>query len=526
MSNRDIELDVEKYDIDELYSLLRLRRGASQEEIRAAGARMISKMMSRGNHEMARFFRDIQSRLLSDEKEENGGYKHVYQPIGTEPIADNDDDTNKNVEDPEISTWLSRQYLDRRDPAMDAHVPQRRLMTSTYGEYQNMKQETIGVKQTFNVDVAQGENNPNLINTTKLSIVVDSRLRSSLFPYDAENPNAASSTTQFDVTLSNPLKECISLELTSVCIPKTWYNVDSYLGTNVLWINDYATYIPSGFYDPYSLAAALTDAAQLPLLDVSYNSTTGKFSMNFINLDPLPLDVSVVFWDRTGTYVSERAACTTQPIPNARVDYNLGYIMGFREAGPTSAISFTIDVSPNNTYTLTGKAVADLEGTKNLYIMVEDHNQNRLNNQILPMAQVEKMIVQPNTYIPPDLSYSCLFGQPTPFYFSNKPGTGVTQAQLYSINAIAANQTVSKDRIIGPQQANILGVLPVASYDVAWGKNIVASSAQLMTNKRVYFGPVSLNKLSIKLIDDVGNVVNLNGRDWSFTATAVSLYQY
>jgi hypothetical protein len=66
----------------------------------------------------------------------------------------------------------------------------------------------------------------------------------------------------------------------------------------------------------------------------------------------------------------------------------------------------------------------------------------------------------------------------------------------------------------------------VSGYDVPWGRNIVASSAQLQTNRRVYFGPVALNKLSIKLIDDVGNVVNLNGRDWSFTATAVSLYQY
>lgn len=524
MSENGIEFDVNKYDIDELYSILRLKEGASQTEIKGATSRMISKMLSRGNRDMAHFFRNIQARLLQESKEVHGSFSHVYQPIGTEPINEGDE-INEDEED--ISRWLSTQHLERRDTSLDDHVPHRRNMTEAYGVHQAMKKETIGVNQTFNVDVAQGKNNPNLINTTKMSIVVDSKLRSSLFPYDAENPNSAASTTQFDVTLSYPLKECISLELTSVCVPKSWYNVDSYLGTNVIWVNDYATYIPSGFYDPYTLADALTNAAQLPLADVSYNATTGKFSLNFINLDPTPLDVSVVFWDRAGgTYVSEFARCTTQPIPNARVDFNLGYIMGFREAGPTSGINFTVGVSPNNTYSLVGQAVADLEGTKNLYILVEDHNQNRLNSQILPMVQVEKMIVQPSTYIPPDLSYACLFGQPTPFYFTNKPGIGVTQAQLYTINAIAANQTVSKERIIGPQQANILGVIPVASYDVPWGKNIVASSAQLMTNRRVYFGPVSLNKLSVKLIDDVGNVINLNGRDWSFTATAISLYQY
>ena len=523
----DIELDVDSYDVGELYSILRLREGASQEEIRAASSRLISKMLSRGDRNMAQFFSDVQARLIAVSREEHGSYGHSYQPIGTEPIDGGVDDGEEEQPEPDLAKWLGRQHLERRDESLDAQVPHRRMMTQTFGDNQVMKQEALGVKQTFNVEVAQGEANPNLINTTKMSIVVDSKLRTTLFPYDGENPNSASSTTQFDVTLANPLKECISLELTSVCVPKSWYNVDSYLGTNVFWVNDYAYYIPSGFYDPYSLASELSSIAVLPLTDVSYSATTGRFSLNFINLDPTPLDISVVFWDRAGgTYVSSNAKCTTQPVPSSRVDFNLGYIMGFRESGPTSGTSFTVGVAPNNTYSLRGQAVADLEGTKNLYIMVEDHNQNRLNSQILPMAQTEKLIVRPNTYIPPDLSYSCLFGQPTPFYFTNKPGIGVTQAQLYAINAIAANQTVSKDRVIGPQQANILGVIPVAGYDVPWGRNIVASSAQLQTNKRVYFGPVSLNKLSIKLIDDIGNIVNLNGRDWSFTATAVSLYQY
>lgn len=535
MSDNELELDVNRYDIGELYSILRLREGAPQEEVRAAASRMISKMQSRGNTTMAQFFRDIQSRLVAYSREEHGGFRHSYQPIGTDPIQKSDDEDEGDIErggdaavdEQTLAKWLGRQHLDRRDPAIDSHVPRRRRMTQTFGDNQVMKQEAIGVKQTFPVDVAQGENNPNLINTTKMSIVVDSKLRTTLFPYNAENPNAAASTTQFDVTLANPLKECISLELTSVCVPKSWYNVDEYLGTNVMWVNDYAYYIPSGFYDPYSLATALTDIAVPPLTDVSYNTTTGKFSLNFTNLDPTPLDISVVFWDQGGgTYTSSNARCTTQPVPNARVDFNLGYIMGFRESGPTSGTSFTVGVAPNNKYSLRGQAIADLEGTKNLYIMVEDHNQNRLNSQILPMAQTEKQIIRPNSYIPPDLSYSCLFGQQTPYYFANKPGLGVTQAQLYTINAIAANQSVSKERVIGPQQSNILGVIPVSGYDVPWGRNIVASSAQLQTNRRVYFGPVALNKLSIKLIDDVGNVVNLNGRDWSFTATAVSLYQY
>jgi hypothetical protein len=136
--------------------------------------------------------------------------------------------------------------------------------------------------------------------------------------------------------------------------------------------------------------------------------------------------------------------------------------------------------------------------------------------------------VAPAAYAPTDLSYVCLPGDPTPYYLppTQNPYSGLTQAQIYSINAIASNQLVAKDRVIGPQQSNLLGVIPVQSFDVPWLKNIVAVGNQLQTNRRVYFGPVDINRLTIKLLDDVGNTLNLHGRDWTFTAEVTSLYQY
>lgn len=554
----EIELDVDKYTIEELYAILHLHPRSSPEYIRAAVSRMVSRMLSKGDIEFAQFFRNVQARLISeglnndndtfnfdnmknvvqsDEEGEDGGY------------SSEDDDGEENNEY-DASELKKRMGLTKQKPETQLQTQdvvelerQRQKLNSERlqnlnnnqnkadffdkaGNYHYIKPQTLGIRQTFQVDVAQGENNPNLVNTTKQSIIVDSRLRANIFPYNANNPNTTSSSTSFDVTLSNPLRDCISLELTSVCVPKAWYNIDAFLGTNIMWINDVPLEVESGFYTPQTLATALTAAATLPLKDVTYSSTTGKFSLNFMNVDPTPLDVKIVFWDRGGEYTSMNSTCTTQAIPNARLDFNLGYIMGFREPGPMSEINFTIGVSPNNLYTEVGKATADLEGTKNLYIMVEDHNQNRLNNQILPMAKTELEIIEPNAYVPPDLSYACLDDEQIPVYYNTTPGAGITKAQLLTINAIAANKTITKDRVNGPQQANILGVIPVASYDVEWGRNIVVSSVQLMTNKRTYFGPVSLNKFNVKLIDDIGNIVNLNGRDWSFTATAVSLYQY
>ena len=44
--------------------------------------------------------------------------------------------------------------------------------------------------------------------------------------------------------------------------------------------------------------------------------------------------------------------------------------------------------------------------------------------------------------------------------------------------------------------------------------------------KRVYFGPVDLQRFKVRLVNDKGYTVNLNGNNWSFTLTATSLYQY
>lgn len=484
MTSNEIELNVDTYTSQELFDILRIPSTSSYEQINATASRIISKFLSRNDNRMAMFFANIKKRLMEEWLDQNGG------SLFDDAVAE---------EDPIGERVGNLQIVNRRP------------------------QHTIPV---VSAAVAAGDINPNQVNTKTVTITVDSSWRNEIEPYDPEDPTVQSSSSNFEVSLGSPINGCISLELTSISIPKSWYNIDAFIGTNVMWINDVSLSVASGFYSPEQLAQTLTTNAQLPLKDVSYNPITGKFSMNFINLTPTPLAVKVVFWDRSSVLTNPNAS--TLAIANARVDFNLGYIMGYREPGPYSSYSFTLGVSPDNTYTYTASAVANLHGTKNLYIMVEDHNQNRPSSQSLSAARVEKLIVENNKFVPPDLSYACIFGEQTPFYYNNAPGSGMTKAKLYTINAIAANQTFNKDRINGPQQANILAVIPVSTYDVGFGQNIVASAAQLrgMTNKRVFFGPVSIKKLNVKLIDDIGNIINLNGRDWSFTMNSVNLYQY
>ena len=55
---------------------------------------------------------------------------------------------------------------------------------------------------------------------------------------------------------------------------------------------------------------------------------------------------------------------------------------------------------------------------------------------------------------------------------------------------------------------------------------IVVFGDTLKSNAREYFGPVHIDRLGIKLVDDKGALLDLNGADWSFTLKVKHLYQY
>ena len=46
----------------------------------------------------------------------------------------------------------------------------------------------------------------------------------------------------------------------------------------------------------------------------------------------------------------------------------------------------------------------------------------------------------------------------------------------------------------------------------------------LFTEPRFYYGPVNINKISIKVVDDFGRIVDLNNMDFSFTLSLTTIY--
>ena len=114
----------------------------------------------------------------------------------------------------------------------------------------------------------------------------------------------------------------------------------------------------------------------------------------------------------------------------------------------------------------------------------------------------------------------------TPQLLPSAPRT-LTQAQLYTINEIfKKNNNTTNYRSKAPTTPDIFCLIPVKSSGATTGELLVEFSGTLQQNVRTYFGPVNIERMRIRLLDDKGNQINLNGGDWCFTLMCECLYQY
>ena len=377
---------------------------------------------------------------------------------------------------------------------------------------------------SFGIPIKQDILNPNLKNVVTRLIHLDSQFRQSTI---------AGSATDYTLDLSDPLKNVLSLRLYSIQIPFSWYIIDAQYNNNVFWVSISAPSItsilitmPSGNYTPVTFVSTMNAVLKEAIADisgspVSYNESTGKVTLTLVTSGSTQI-VSVVFFDFEGILV-------TAPYVNS----TLGWLMGYRSA--------VIEVNSSGNV---ADGVIDLYGTKNLLFVLDDYNQNHVNNGLVSITEISKTLSLPS-YYRPDLSFNVM--PPTNNYnndISDYGGSAVktfksvpimqpsaprllTQSQIYTVNEIMkAREQTMNFRTRAPTSPDIFAMIPLKRGGAKVGDVYVEFGSSLQTNIRVYFGPVNIERMRIRLLDDKGNIVNLNGMDWSITLISENLYQY
>lgn len=531
-----VDTNPDNYSFDELMQII----GASdynEEDVTKKTNALISKFQN-SNPKFAQFFKDIQLKLV----------QYVSELDDNEPYTDK-----------QTSDWYENENLQQSDENQANKVTDRKNKVDVYASaHAPMKQNTLGVSNTFNVDVAQDSLNPNLKNSFNRFVNIDSQFR--------QYGGIDSSATDFTLDLSDPLIKALSIRLFNYQIPFSWYIIDAAYGNSFFWITqgnyNIPIVIPNGNYTASEFVTALNVAFQMasftfPLTvpintPVSYNSKNGKITLSLngglfagatiqsVTYPPFTITAGktiITFFDYTSLLRNNLiGACLTSNY----INQTLGWVIGFRT--PYVIVNADDNIAP---------AVLDLNGTKYLILVIDDYNQNHVNNSLVSITEFSNNLKMPSYYTP-DLPYICIQPDgvsdnladienadgleiaeklevdytPRQVVLPSAPRT-LTQSQLYTINQIIKNRGNNTNfRAKAPTSTDILALLPVKTSGLAFGALISEMSGSLQDNIRQYFGPVNIERMRVKLLDDKGNVVNLNGVDWTFTLICECLYQY
>ena len=294
-------------------------------------------------------------------------------------------------------------------------------------------------------------------------------------------------STNYTITLPSKIKNVISMELAALEFPNTYYQISKSLGNNYFWlgINNkltldvewYYISIPDGNYVREEIELAINEQIKIAM-DISGSEVrpacvidehTTKTVFSLINIDENnenPLEQFYLAFNRSsGKYKGGATVFNQKNNELPPYDYdntnngilgNFGWIMGFRIGEYSGSWSYI------------SEGCYDAWGTKYLYIVVNDFNQN-VNNFVVT----------------------------------------------------AYNESIGK--------ANVLARIPTdssASNDFSAGlslsNNTISNDSSI--KKRTYFGPVDLNRLEIQIVDEFGRIIDLNNMDFSLALNLVCLY--
>jgi len=567
-----IDTNVSNYTLSELMVILDMNE-INKDEIIEKTNDYINRYKKK-DPKLAVFFQEIQGQLLQYRDGLVVPNPEQDDKIIVESYTNMTNDAQYPSGDNQSSEWYENENLTQSDNNQTNKITNRQQTTQIFGnQYVPMKREQVATTDTYQLPVKQDSLNPNLKNTITRFVNLDSQFRQ-------YTGGVESTSTDYTLDLSDTLKDAISLRLYSYQIPYNWYAIDRAYGNTCLWIedgsNNVPVSVPSGNYTPSQFVTELTNSFNTAGFynypsggPVSYNSNNARITLNLDNTDfsgniivddeiynlqfTVTTETKIIFYDFTATL-----QCNKNCFSKSQhfLNNTLGWIMGYRVP-----YIYVLDGSGN-----TANSNLDLNGPKYLILVIDDYNQNHVNNGLVSITQLSNTLKLP-TYFSPDLPYTCatpaqqgnnltqiLFEANTQSLFDSQstptsnglliagkynqeytntqtslqsaPRT-LTQSQLYTINEINKNRNNTTNYLSkSPTSSDILAMIPIKTSGISTGTILVEFSGSLQDNIRNYFGPVNIDRMAVQLLDDKGNVINLNGTDWCVTLICECLYQY
>lgn len=343
-------------------------------------------------------------------------------------------------------------------------------------------------------------------------------------------------------------------------------------------INDLSFTVPPGNYtktqlvDQINMFLSQTQITIGSMMSIYTDpETQNQYTILRLNINKIytSADYKLVFYDPVSFFRCFNNANSGQ---NVTVDNTLGWIIGFRDYTEYVLSSENLQYNsddPTNTYyntSTTGKytysstnsnisiynpnTVTSSYGTQlntktiinitsdtpvNVYIYsyflisLNDYVLNDMNDGMIHITNTDNTIQ--------NISYANLSttvcnpvtNKPMITDSNNNPNyMNLTQKQIYALNQ--AKQNAIHDPTlprysVGPEIHDLFGIIPLKLSGLQYGQLITDYGGSLQAQTRTYFGPVNISKLSISLLTDKGDYVDLQGSNWAFSLLIETLYK-
>ena len=345
-----------------------------------------------------------------------------------------------------------------------------------------------GIKETQGVVVkntVRDNLNADYKNTITRLILIDSLYR----------PDLLKESTDYICTLNEKIVNTVSLNIENIQLPLTFYNIESRKGNNrfELTITEpNLTFVTTLVVIPdgdYTLDQILTFISTGTSITAAKGLRTGLITIS------------------TGLSSSHTVKIDFMP-EGVKLNTSLGWYLGFRTITGNSVVSsdddYTLTYTFKSTTPITGVAIAMAPKIKYFVVVVDDFNKTQTADTLV-QAQIDPLVSTPTNY----------FGDRT----LTKAQICTKQKQNEAVTRLQ-NQNQRLD-VHAPNQ--ILGVFPLDSSKLAWGDIYFSDKCKYV---REYHSPTNLERLQIKIYDDTGFLLNLNGNNWYMTLMTENVYKY
>jgi hypothetical protein len=469
------DTNIDNYTVDDILSILNLTE-PTPFNVKDKANDLIAKMKNEGRTDLELFFTRARDKVLNYLKEDT---------VEKQEIINDAAEGLKEV-------WAEGGVKDKGETPTVYFSDAARMVAEN-------QQVTVGANSA-----------PPIISTS--FIVVDSQYRTNILPY-VDNPASNSFNTNFTFNLSNPISKVVSLTLYSYQIPTSWYAFSAKSGNTFFMYNGFIIQIPDGNYTPIQIVNIINAQAALQLatsgLQVSYIATDNRIS--FTNNDTLSGNITVILFIQAN--VINYNTCGNLSLTQFQtlgINSTLGWLLGFRTTPDSATGDVTFTLAPNQT--VKAQAPPNVTGSNYFYLSIEDYSNQRLTNGLYNITNTKSFstISIPDFYKTIDVA--CRLREGT-----------LTQAQLYTINAVTAGSSVNNNvsgynnKLAGPTSGSTFAVIPLYDITNIRPNPYVKFGADLAINKRQYIAPTNIERLTVTLTDDKGNLVDLFDNDWSFT---------